>query len=140
MVLFPFFSYSGKHQFHHLIGCHATGINSLRISFINTLSCLTLLCQAIKLKWIIVSKSSSSKLTLLIIYTHHFVEYHATGINFLLTFLKCFALFKSTTRSHNSDMKNCRLYFCYWSILLVPYIYPQSSSTKFSNNWIDLDF
>ena len=58
-----FYSSSDMHQSHHLVGCQATGINSLLRSFLYALRCLSLLCQTKSLIWIIVSGSSSSKLT-----------------------------------------------------------------------------
>ena len=51
----PFFSSCGKHQSHHVVGFHATGINPLLIHILNALRCLSLLSQAIRLTWIIVS-------------------------------------------------------------------------------------
>ena len=45
----PFFSSSGKHQSHHLVGFHATGINPLLIYLLNALRRLSLLPQAISL-------------------------------------------------------------------------------------------
>ena len=45
---------------HDLAGCHATGINSLLISFLLALCCLYLLHQATSFTWIIVSSSKLS--------------------------------------------------------------------------------
>ena len=42
-----FLSSSSKHQSHHLVRCHAAGVNPLLISFLNAFRCLNLLCQAI---------------------------------------------------------------------------------------------
>ena len=39
-----FFSRSETHQSHHLLGCHATGINSLLIYFLNALCFSNLIC------------------------------------------------------------------------------------------------
>ena len=50
------------HQPHHLVGCHATGINSLLLSFLNALH-FSNLCQAESQTWIIVAGSSSLKST-----------------------------------------------------------------------------
>ena len=59
-----FFSSSDMHQFHHLSGCHATGINSSRNSILSYLRFLELICQAKSLVRIIVSGLlSSSKLS-----------------------------------------------------------------------------
>ena len=49
-----FSSSSGMDQLHHPVGCHATGIDSLLISFLPALHCLSLFSQAISLKLIIV--------------------------------------------------------------------------------------
>ena len=57
------FSSSGMQQSHHIVKCHATGINYLFISFLHALHCLYLLHQAVSLTRIIVSGSSMSKLT-----------------------------------------------------------------------------
>ena len=39
--------------------------------------------------------------------SHHLVGCHTAGINYLLiSFFKCFTLFKSIASSHNSDMNN----------------------------------
>lgn len=46
---FYFSSSSDIHQSHQLVGCHATGINSLHISFSNVLRCLNRLRQATSL-------------------------------------------------------------------------------------------
>ena len=67
---FFYFSSSGMHQFHYLVVCQATGINSLLISFLHALCCLYLLQQAISLIGIIVSglpswEISSSRLILI---------------------------------------------------------------------------
>ena len=51
---FYFFSSSDIQQSHQLVGCHATGINSLHMSFSNVLRCLNRLRQVTSLTWIIV--------------------------------------------------------------------------------------
>ena len=56
----PFFSSTGKHQSHHLVGCHAADINSLLISFLRDLCYLYLLRQVINLTLIIASGSPGS--------------------------------------------------------------------------------
>ena len=61
--LFLFFSSSDMHHSHHLFGCYAIGINSLLFSFLHALSCLYLLHQVISLTSIVVSGSSTSKLS-----------------------------------------------------------------------------
>ena len=53
-------SSSYMHHSHRLAGCHATGINSLLISFLLALCCLYLLHQATSFTWIIVSSSKLS--------------------------------------------------------------------------------
>ena len=53
-------SSSYMHHSHRLAGCHATGINSLLISFLLALWCLYLLHQATSFTWIIVSSSKLS--------------------------------------------------------------------------------
>ena len=63
LLLLFFFSSSGMHHSHHLVGCHAFGINSLLFSFLHALSCLYLLHQVISLTWIIVTGSWNSKLS-----------------------------------------------------------------------------
>ena len=40
-----FFSSSDTHQSHHLLGCHATGINSSLNSFLSALRLSNLICQ-----------------------------------------------------------------------------------------------
>ena len=40
-----FFSSSDMHQTHHLLGCHATGINSSYNSFLGALRFSNLICQ-----------------------------------------------------------------------------------------------
>ena len=55
-----FFSSSAIQKFNHLLGWHATSINSLFISFLNVLLFSNSICQAKSLIWIIVSGSSSS--------------------------------------------------------------------------------
>ena len=40
IVSVPFFSFSDKHQSHHLVGCLATDINSLLMYFLNALCCV----------------------------------------------------------------------------------------------------
>ena len=47
-----FFSSSGKYQFRHLVGCHATVISSLLKSILHALSFANLLRQTKSLKWL----------------------------------------------------------------------------------------
>ena len=55
-------SFFSHQKSHHLLGYHATGINSSRIIFLSYLHFSNLICQAENLIRIIVSGSSSSKL------------------------------------------------------------------------------
>ena len=48
------FSFSDMQQFQQPVRCHATGKNSLLISFFNVLHDFSLLRQAISLTWIVV--------------------------------------------------------------------------------------
>ena len=47
--IYLFFSSSDTHQSHHLLRCHATGINSSFNSFLSALRFSKLICQAKKL-------------------------------------------------------------------------------------------
>ena len=71
--------------------------------------------------------------------SHHTIGCHATGIDPLLIFFTCFALFISVMPRHMSDMNNCKHYFYCWFCWYAIYIYPQSWSTKFSNKLIASD-
>ena len=66
---FLFFFVIWHATIHHLVECHATGINFLLIYFLHALHFLHLLRQAISLTLIIVLKSCSPKY-------HHQVQYY----------------------------------------------------------------